>query len=95
MRLWAAIVGTIAAGGAFAQPISSESRPATFEQCVSAREQTIASLGVSPRDIIPVINTPDMTITKLCVADGAVLITCSRADKKMTVTRSANRAGCK
>ncbi|MCY1305026.1 hypothetical protein D9M69_641220 [compost metagenome] len=71
---------------------SSTSTYATFEQCEAVKSKVITDLNVSPSKIIPIINTSLMTVTRICTADGSVLISCSREDEKMIVTRSTT--GC-
>lgn len=80
------------AGSADSQSVSM-----SFEACLAAKERTIASLGVNPRDIIPIVNTNVMTMTRVCTADGSVLITCSKPDSKMVITRSphSESVGCR
>jgi len=74
---------------AFAAEIS-ESTPMSFEECLSRKEAVVAQLRVNPSDIITVVNTNMVTITKLCTVDGSVLVTCSKPDKKMVITRSTD-----
>lgn len=62
----------------------------SFEECLARKEAVISQLGVNPRDIIPVVNTNIMTITKLCTVDGSVIVTCSKPDRKMVITQSTN-----
>ncbi|UCP00099.1 hypothetical protein LF844_09885 [Metapseudomonas lalkuanensis] len=79
------------ASGAFGEA-SSTSSHATFEQCEAVKSKVITDLNVPPSQIIPIINTSIMTVTRICTADGSVLISCSREDEKMVVTRSTT--GC-
>lgn len=93
------IASTLAALLAASQPIvvyaevSSSSIPMNFEACLAKKESVIAALGMSPTDIIPVVNTGILTITRVCTVDGSVLITCSKPDQKMIVTRSTDTCG--
>jgi len=79
------------------QPPESNSIPMSFQDCLSRKTQVIASLGVNPRHIIPIVNTGIMTMDRICTSDGSVLITCSKPDRKMIVTKSAATAdvGCR
>lgn len=80
-----------------AQPLpaaQSHSEQMTFEECLAHRERVIISLNVNPQNIIPVVNTGIVTITRICTADGSVLITCSKPDQKMVLTMS-DRAACR
>lgn len=69
---------------------SSQTVSLNFEECLARKEAVISQLGVNPKDIIPVVNTNIMTMTKLCTVDGSVIVTCSRPDKKMVITQSTN-----
>lgn len=62
----------------------------SFDDCIVRREHVINQLGVSPRDIIPIVNTGIMTMTKICTVDGSLIVTCSKPDKKMILTKSTN-----
>lgn len=68
-----------------------------FNECLARKAQVIASLGVNPRDIIPIVNTGIMTMDRICTVDGSVLITCSKPDRKMAITQSSAHydVGCK
>lgn len=66
----------------------SQSMSMSFEDCLARKETVISQLGVNPKDIIPVVNTNIMTMTKLCTVDGSVIVTCSRPDNKMVLTQS-------
>ena len=69
---------------------SSQTISLSFENCLARKEAVISQLGVNPRDIIPVVNTNIMTMTKLCTVDGSVIVTCSKPDRKMVITQSTS-----
>lgn len=69
---------------------SSQTIPLSFEECLARKETVISQLGVNPRNIIPLVNTNIMTMTKLCTVDGSVIVTCSKPDRKMVITQSTN-----
>jgi hypothetical protein len=69
---------------------SSSTVSLSFEECLARKETVINQLGVNPNDIIPIVNTKIMTMTKLCTADGSVIVTCSKPDRKMVITQSTN-----
>lgn len=69
---------------------SSSTISLSFEECLARKETVISQLGVNPSDIIPIVNTKIMTMTKLCTADGSVIVTCSKPDRKMVITQSTN-----
>lgn len=60
----------------------------SFNNYIAKREQVVASLNVNHRAIAPVVNTGIMTMTRICTADGSVLITCSKPDAKMVFNKS-------
>ena len=63
-------------------------RTMSFEQCISASENTIAQLNVSANRIVPVVNTEIVKITKIVTDDANIIITCSKADNNMVITKS-------
>ncbi|MEZ0246058.1 MAG: hypothetical protein ACAH09_05420 [Methylophilaceae bacterium] len=69
---------------------SSQTISLSFEECLARKETVISQLGVNPKNIIPVVNTNIMTMTKLCTVDGSVIVTCSKPDRKMVITQSTN-----
>lgn len=69
---------------------SSTSTPMSFEKCKAVQEGTISQLGASPSDVSRLVSTSDMSMIKIYVADGSVLVTCSRPDQKMVVTQSSD-----
>ena len=71
----------------------SQSIDMSFEKCLVTKQSTIASLNVKPSDIKEIVNTSILTITKVCTVDGGVLISCSKPDNKMVITRSGS-GGC-
>lgn len=72
-------------------------RPASIEECRKTIQNTIVELGVSPVDVIPIVNTRIMTVTRICTADGSLLITCSGPDEQMLITKSphGDDVGCR
>lgn len=86
-----------AAWPAVASEPSSRSIDMDFQSCLATRSQVIAQLNVNPRDIIEIVNTGMLTVTRVCTSDGSVLITCSKEDRKMVVTQSphSETVGCR
>lgn len=82
-----AAVGVTLAGLAWGAA-ESTSRAMSFDECQSLQANVIAQLNVPPEDIIHVVNTAILTITRVITADGSVLISCSDPDQKMVITRS-------
>ncbi len=67
----------------------SSSMPMSFEKCQATQANTIAQLNVPSGDIVQIVNTSSMTMTRIYVDDGSVLITCSAPDNKMVITKSS------
>ncbi|MBF8753767.1 hypothetical protein [Pseudomonas guariconensis] len=67
----------------------STSTPMSFEKCQAVQANTIAQLNVAPGDIVRIVNTSVMTMTRLYTDDGSVIITCSAPDNKMVITKSS------
>lgn len=74
-----------------------DTKSMSFEACLAAKDQAIASSGAaSPEDIIPIVENSELTITQICTAEGVVLITCMKDNHQMVTTQaplSAN-SGC-
>lgn len=86
-RLFAGLLVAAASGVAMAEA-SSQSVRATFDECLATQSRVIAQLNVSPSDIVHIVNTSQMTMTRVCTVDGSVLISCSKPDEKMVITKS-------
>ncbi|MFG0466586.1 hypothetical protein ACF8LF_18420 [Pseudomonas putida] len=77
----------IFSGTAFAAA-DSKSMSMSFERCQAVQQSTIAQLGVPASDVISVVNTKALTITRVLTSDGSILISCSAPDQKMVITTS-------
>ncbi len=66
---------------------SAESMP--MSQCRATVERTILSLGLTGRNVLRIVDSAVMTVTKMCSVDGSVMITCSAPDQKMVITQGA------
>ena len=73
----------------------SRSSPMSFEDCRALLDRQIVELGVSPLDLVPIVRTPILTMTRICTSEGSVLYTCSKLDRKMVITTSPDRDGCR
>lgn len=61
----------------------------SFDQCLTMKARTFAQLNARP---ISIVSTNMVTVDRVCVAEGSVLITCSAPDSKMVITTSPD--GC-
>lgn len=57
-----------------------------WDQCLAVKAEMQARLDVGPRKIIDIVNSTALTVTRLCTPEGAVAITCSKADQTLIVT---------
>ncbi len=73
----------LVSGSAYAA--ESQSMTMEFEQCLEVIRRTSTDLGVAP---INIAETNIMRIVRYVTEDGSVLITCSKPDRKMVVTKS-------
>ena len=73
-----------------------ETQSMSFDACLAAKAQKIASLQVRPQDIVLLVNTSDLTISQICTAEGSMLITCNRSNHQMVTTQFPHSAdtGC-
>ena len=71
-----------------AQQPQSTSKTMSFEDCVKTIQITASQLGVAP---INIVETNDVRMVRFRTADGSVLVTCSRVDRKMVITRSKSK----
>lgn len=63
----------------------STSTTMSFENCLELIRATAQQLGVAP---INIVETSDVRIVRFITIDGSVLVTCSRLDRKIIVTKS-------
>jgi hypothetical protein len=65
-------------------------RSMTFEACVGVIESAASHLGLVYADIA---DTDTLRVVRFPVSDGSVLVTCSRFDDTMVVTKTGDRCG--
>lgn len=87
LSLWAASIRAADLPKSFSQPMS-------FEACRQHIDNQMQQLGVLPRDVIVIVSTGVLTMTRICTSDGSILYTCSKLDQKMVVTDSPHQNGC-
>jgi hypothetical protein len=83
----AALVTAFGNGAALAK-VESSSRPMQFEACLANLRSVAGSLGVAP---INIVETNAVRMVRFPTADGSVIVTCSRPDQKMVITKSDKR----
>jgi F0F1-type ATP synthase assembly protein I len=71
-----------------AAQLESSSKSMSFERCISTIQDMSGQLGVAPNNIV---ETDVMRMVRFRASDGSVLVTCSRPDQRMVITRSPNR----
>lgn len=67
--------------------VQSTSTSMAFEDCIRTIQRISGQIGVVPRNIV---ETSDVRMVRLNTRDGSVIVTCSRADRKMVTTVSQN-----
>ena len=65
--------------------VRSVSRSASFEECVGLIQNTAGEIGIAPTNLV---ETNVMRMVRFNLDDGSVLMTCSRPDNRLVVTRS-------
>jgi hypothetical protein len=76
---------------AVADDVQSEAKTMPFDQCLRLIRQAGTQLGIPP---INIVETNDLRVTRFCTIDGSVLVSCSRPDEKLVMTKSPHRSGC-
>jgi hypothetical protein len=85
------VVAAIIAVPAAAEVPRSAAVVMSFDQCLEAIRKTASQLGVAP---INIVETDILRMVRFCTDDGSIVVTCSRADQRMVITRSPPRPGC-
>lgn len=80
--------------GVLAGAENIQSQNMSFEECKYVRGRMISDFGIPSQDVVRIVETNIMTTTRICLKDGSMLITCSRPDNKMVLTKSDGRGGC-
>jgi hypothetical protein len=84
-------LGWLLPSAARAADVESEAKSMSFEQCLGVIRQMASQFAIAP---INIVETNELRIVRFCVSDGSVLVSCSRPDQKMVMTRSRHRSGC-
>ncbi len=87
-RITSALFVTLVAVPTIVGAQQSTSKSMSFEDCIKTIQITASQLGVAP---INIVETNDVRMVRFLTADGSVLVTCSRADRKMVTTLSKNK----
>ena len=69
--------------GIFAQ--ESVTKKMSFNSCLKVIRSTASQFGIAPKNIV---ETNDMRMVRFNTSNGSILITCSRPDQKMVLTKS-------
>jgi hypothetical protein len=89
MRISASFVlGLVCLLGELAFAQESRAISMSFEKCLATIRQTSSDLGVAP---INIAETNVMRMVRFPTSDGSVLITCSKPDERMVLTKSPHR----
>ena len=74
--------------------LPSESRSMDFDECKKLQASTLLSSVGTKTKIFSTVTTDVLTSIRVCTADGSVLLSCSKPDNKMVVTKSPYQDGC-
>ena len=74
--------------------IPSESRSMDFDECKKLQASTLLSSVGTKTKVFSTVTTDILTSIRVCTTDGSVLLSCSKADNKMVVTKSPYQDGC-
>ena len=67
-----------------------------FDSCVALQSQFANELTSSGNyKVVNIVDTDILSIKRMCTNDGSVLVTCSKPDNKMVLTKSPHQDGCK
>lgn len=68
--------------------VHSVSRSMSFEACLATIRSTATDLGAAPENVV---ESSIARIVRFRTSDGSVLVTCSKPDNKLIITRSPGR----
>lgn len=71
-----------------AYAVESKSVNMSFDKCLAVIRNTATELSVAP---INIAETDTLRMVRFPTSDGSVLITCSKPDQRMVVTKSPHR----
>lgn len=74
--------------------IPSESRNMDFDECKKLQASTLLSSVGTKTKVFSTVTTDILTSIRVCTTDGSVLLSCSKPDNKMVVTKSPYQDGC-
>jgi hypothetical protein len=63
----------------------STTRDMSFEDCLRTIRKVASDLGVAP---INIVETDILRIVRFLTSDGSVLVTCSKPDNKLIITKN-------
>ncbi len=66
------LMAVLFAGNAYAE---TQKISMSYTECLTRKEVVINTLGVRASDIIPIVNSSIMNVTKYCTVDGSVILT--------------------
>ena len=89
--LLATVLYCVSIFGATLANAESQKIPMSYTECLTRKEVVVSQLGVRARDIIPIVNSNIMSVTKYCTIDGSLILTCSKPDNAMIIVSSANK----
>jgi hypothetical protein len=82
------IVPPLMMGSVAAQVTDTVTQSISFEACLASIQRVAGQHDAPP---INIVETSELRMVRFCSADGSVLVTCSRLDQKMVMTKSGKR----
>jgi hypothetical protein len=80
-----AVVAVVLATSAGARA-ETEIKPMLWDDCLAAKAEMQARLDVGPKKVIEIVKSAALDVTRLCTKEGAVAISCSRANQTLIVS---------
>ena len=74
--------------------LPSESRNMDFDECKKLQASTLLSSVGTKTKVFSTVTTDVLTSIRVCTTDGSVLLSCSKPDNKLVVTKSPYQDGC-
>jgi hypothetical protein len=65
---------------------TTTTKPMPWEDCLAAKAEMQLKLAVEPDRVIDIVSSAALNVTRLCTSEGAVSISCSKADQTLIIS---------
>jgi hypothetical protein len=65
---------------------TTTTKPMAWEDCLAAKAEMQLKLAVEPDRVIDIVTSAALNVTRLCTSEGAVSISCSKADQTLIIS---------